>query len=196
MREQDTHGFDTRVTPLSAPMPSAPMRYNGDGSVDWGNMWDSFCVLAREGGPRHRPTMLVAPSAVNTISPPYQAVVREIVRGIREVSELTAQGVRPGWIAVECESPAMAGWLAEAIVEENVQAQAVREVVFVPAGETFTVQGEIKSVITAVAKTSHYWREHLPIDVKRTLLLQAKLKTWQSGLMNFFAGSRREMSGV
>jgi hypothetical protein len=34
-------------------MSSAPLRYRADGSVDWGNMWDSFCELAREGGPPH-----------------------------------------------------------------------------------------------------------------------------------------------
>ena len=43
-----------------APMAAAPMKYQPDGSVDWGNMWDSFCVLAREGGPPHRGTMLLA----------------------------------------------------------------------------------------------------------------------------------------
>ena len=37
----------------------------------------------------------------------------------------------------------------------------------VPVGDYFTVKGEIKNVITTVAKTTHYWREHLPIDVKR-----------------------------
>lgn len=192
MREQDTHLFDEQATAslaLSAPMASAPMRYKDDGSVDWGNMWDSFCVLASEGGPRHRPTMLLAPSEQNAALPPYREVVREIIRGIDEVSGLRAQDARPGWVAVECESPAMASWLAEAIVEENVQAQAVREKLFVPAGARFTVKGEIKNVITAVAKTSHYWREHLPIDVKRTLIFQAKLKEWRSGLLNFFSAS-------
>ncbi len=29
-------------TPSDAPMAAAPMRYLPDGSVDWGNMWDSF----------------------------------------------------------------------------------------------------------------------------------------------------------
>jgi hypothetical protein len=32
-----------------APMASAPMAYNEDGSADRGNMWDSVCVLAQEG---------------------------------------------------------------------------------------------------------------------------------------------------
>lgn len=43
-----------------APMAPAPMKYLADGSVDWGNMWDTFCVLAQDGGPPHRPTMLRA----------------------------------------------------------------------------------------------------------------------------------------
>src|SRR5262245_26888007 len=43
-----------------APMAAAPIKYAADGSVDWGNMWDSFCVLAREGGPPHRGQLLDA----------------------------------------------------------------------------------------------------------------------------------------
>ena len=43
---------------LAAPMASAPMKYDDDGSVAWGDMWDSYCVLALEGGPPHREVML------------------------------------------------------------------------------------------------------------------------------------------
>jgi sirohydrochlorin cobaltochelatase len=45
----------------------------------------------------------------------------------------------------------------------------------VPVGDYYTVKGEIKNVITAVAKTTHYWGEHLPPEVKQTLAIQAKL---------------------
>ena len=46
----------------------------------------------------------------------------------------------------------------------------------VPVGDAFTVKDEIKNVITAVAKTTHYWREHLPLDVKRALMLQTQIE--------------------
>ena len=49
-----------------APMAAAPIKYQLDGSVDWGDMWDSFCVLAREGGPPHRGTMLQAQTDADT----------------------------------------------------------------------------------------------------------------------------------
>jgi sirohydrochlorin cobaltochelatase len=155
-----------------ASMASAPMKYNPDGSVDWGNMWDTFCVLASEGGPPHRDTMLLAPPDVDAQSAEYLAVVEEIVRGIREVSGLVAHASEPGWVAVECHSPAMARWLYENIEQENIAAKAEGNLLFVPAGAHFTVKGEIKNVITGVAKTTHYWYEHLPPDVKRTLALQ------------------------
>lgn len=158
-----------------APMASAPIKYNPDGSVDWGNMWDSFCVLAREGGPPHRGTMLLAPTDADAQSAEYLAVVEEIVRGIHEVSGLAAYAAEPGWVAVEGHSPAMARWLCESIEQENVQARADGHLLFVPAGAHFTLKGEIKNVITAVAKTTHYWYEHLPPDVKRTLAFQEQL---------------------
>ena len=44
-----------------------------------------------------------------------------------------------------------------------------------PCGEWYTLQGEIKNVITAAAKTTHYWREHLPPAAKQTLVWQARL---------------------
>lgn len=160
------------VVDRKAPMSSAPMRYLSDGTVDWGNMWDSFCVLALDGGPPHRGTLLTAQESPNTQSKTYQFAVQEIVRGIEAVSELKAQPVEPGWIAVVCQSPGMARWLSEAIAEENVQAKSEGDILFVPVGDYFTVKGEIKNVITAVAKSTHYWGEHLPAEVKQTLALQ------------------------
>ncbi|HEY1012928.1 MAG TPA: hypothetical protein VGE07_09525, partial [Herpetosiphonaceae bacterium] len=66
------------VIDKKAPMASAPMRYAEDGSVDWGNMWDSFCALALEGGPPHRATLLDAPSDIDPADPAYQAAQDEI----------------------------------------------------------------------------------------------------------------------
>jgi sirohydrochlorin cobaltochelatase len=156
-------------------MASAPMRYNDDGSVDWGNMWDSFCGLALDGGPPHRGTLLAAPVGEDAASPAYQAVVAELQRGIAEVSGLQARPAEAGWLAVDCPEAGMSGWLCDAINSENVQARFSGHTLFVPVGAGFALKGEIKNVITAVAKTSHYWREHLSPDVKRTLALQSRL---------------------
>lgn len=159
----------------AAPMASAPMQYRESGEVAWGEMWESFCALALDGGPPHRGELLTAQLLPDTYSPTYQLAVQEIVRGISEVSGLPAVEARPGWIGVTCPSPAMAGWLAEAIVAEKVEAQAEANLLLVPVGDYYTVKGEIKNVITAVAKTTHYWGEHLPAEVKQTLAFQAKL---------------------
>lgn len=163
-----------------APMAAAPMKYQPDGSVDWGNMWDSFCVLAREGGPPHRSNMLYADEDSDITSDGYQLAVAEIIRGIAAVSGLGAVPIRPGWIAVQCRSASMASWLAESIAQENVEARADGSRLLVPVGARYTLKREIKSVITAVAKTTHYWGEHVPAEVKQTLALQARLAQLQT----------------
>ena len=160
----------------AAPMTSAPLKYLPDGRVDWGNMWDSFCALPRDGGPPHREALLYADETADAGSESYQLVVDEIMRGITAVSGLVAEPAQCGWIAVHCHSPAMARWLSEAITQENVQARCQDFTLFVPAGAGFSLKSEIKNVITAVAKTSHYWQAHLPSEVKRTLAFQEWLR--------------------
>jgi sirohydrochlorin cobaltochelatase len=178
------------ITDLRAPMASAPMRYLPDGSVDWGTMWDSFCVLARDGGPPHRSTLLMPGDDLDPASDAYQAVVREIVRGIAAVSGLSAVAAEPGWVAVRCHSPEMARWLSASIEQENVAARSEGDTLFVPAAAHFTVKGEIKNVITAVAKTTHYWWEHLPPDVKRALLVERRLREFTTRLRGWLFGER------
>lgn len=168
--------LNTTTVDKRAPMPSAPMKYNENGQVDWGNMWDAFCVLAAEGGPPHRPTLLEPDKNSDIHSKAYQFAQAEIIRGIRLVSGLTAVPDNPGWIRVLCHSPEMAQWLSEAIVEENVASHALDNYIFVPVGDSFTLKGEIKNVITAVAKTAHYWEDHLANEVKQALRLQKFLK--------------------
>ncbi|GAC1385737.1 MAG: hypothetical protein NVSMB42_05510 [Herpetosiphon sp.] len=169
-----------------APMASAPLKYSDDGAVDWGSMWDTFCVLAQEGGPPHRSTLLQPGDDADPTSTAYQWVVAEIIRGIAAVSALPAEPASPGWIAVHCSSAAMAHWLATAIQEENVMARAEGTTLFVPAGQHYTLTGEIKNVVTAVAKTTHYWVDHLPPDVQRAMALEAQLKRIKTRVAGWF----------
>lgn len=165
------------TTDRRAPMAPAPMKYLPDGQVDWGNMWDSFCELALDGGPPHRGTLLNAPKGEDATNPAYQAVAAELARGIVEVSPLQiVPGAEAGWLALRCPAPGMNRWLAEAIIGENVAARAQGELLLVPCGAQFSLKGEIKNVITAVAKTTHYWDEHLPNEVKQTLAVQARIE--------------------
>jgi sirohydrochlorin cobaltochelatase len=60
-----------------------------------------------------------------------------------------------------CADEAMALWLLRAIVVENVAVRREGSVLFLPAAPHFRLEGEIKNVITVVAKTHHYWNEHL-----------------------------------
>jgi sirohydrochlorin cobaltochelatase len=175
-----------------APMASAPIKYRDDGQVAWGDMWDSFCELALDGGPPHRDTLLEASPYEDPASPAYQATANEIARGIGEVSPLqVVPGNEPGWIALRCPAPGMNRWLAEAIIGENVAARTSGELLLVPCGVGFTLKGEIKNVITAVAKTTHYWDEHLPNEVKQTLAVQSRIEsigTWMGRLFQIKHG--------
>ncbi len=162
-------------TEKRAPMAAAPLRYTPEGAVAWGEMWDTFCALAQEGGPPHRATLLQPPEQADPDSPAYRAAAAEIIRGIREVSGLAAVPGDPGWLAVRCDSPTMARWLSEAIAVELVAARYAGPTLFVPVGAAYAITGEIKSVVTVVAKTTHYWHDHLPTEVKQTLAAQARL---------------------
>lgn len=165
-----------------APMPSAPFKFDAEGRVAWGKMWESYCVLAQEGGPPHRETLLTPSPVVNQAHENYLLAQNEIIRGIRLVSELTAVPDMPGWIRVICDSPQMAAWLGEAINQENVAARANHSFLYLPVNEHYTLQGEIKNVITAVAKTTHYWQEHLAAEVKHALWFQATVESLWSRL--------------
>lgn len=170
-----SHKNGTNPADKAAPMPAGPIVYRADGSIDWGNMWDSFCVLALDGGPPHRGEMLCAPTNPDINSPEYHFAVAEISRAIREVAQLTAVPAEPGWLQIQCQSVGQARWLAEAIEEENVQARHEGEWLLVPVGDHFRLKKEIKNVITAVAKTTHYWQEHLAVEVKQALAFQDKI---------------------
>ena len=142
------------VQPVS--MGSAGLKYGADGKVAWNEMWGSFCDLAMAGGPPHKGTLLLP----GTESDPK--VVAEICRGIQLVTDLPAdQSPTPGWVRVGCESPTMADWLCRAINMENVSARCEDSILELPAGPAFRLEKEIKNVITVIAKTCHYWVEHM-----------------------------------
>jgi hypothetical protein len=148
----------------AAPMGSAAMRFNEDGQVAWDEMWTGFCDLALAGGPSHRGTLLepVTPEEVKADQEGYERVVAEIERGLRLVTDLPiVRSQSPGWVGVRCDNEEMALWLLRAIVVENVCVRREGSVLFLPAGPHFRLDTEIKNVITVVAKTTHYWNEHL-----------------------------------
>jgi sirohydrochlorin cobaltochelatase len=150
------------VAPTS--MGSAGLRYGPDGQVAWDEMWTSFCDLALAGGPAHRGTLLEAVTAGDALAEldKYQAVVAQIERGIKLVTGLPVVPSRTaGWVGVRCDSEEMALWLMRAIIVENVMVRREGDVLYLPAGPRFTLQREIKNVITVIAKTCHYWTAHL-----------------------------------
>ncbi len=150
------------VSPQS--MGSAGLKYDNEGKVAWGEIWTSFCDLALAGGPPHRGKLLEAVTAADALADEdnYKAVVAEIERGIRLVTSLpVVSSAVAGWVGVRCESEEMAVWLMRAIIVENIMVRREGDTLYLPAGPQFTLKREIKNVITAIAKTTHYWKAHL-----------------------------------
>jgi len=148
----------------AAPMGAVPLLYTDDGQVAWNEMWTGFCDLALAGGPSHRGTLLepVAPQEVKADQDAYERVVAEIERGLQLVTGLpTVRSESLGWVGLRCADEEMALWLLRAIVVENVCVRREGTVLFLPAGPAFRLEHEIKNVITVVAKTHHYWTEHI-----------------------------------
>lgn len=148
------------VQPVS--MGSAGLKYGPDGKVAWNEIWGSFCDLAMAGGPPHKGTLLLPGTDIESDRDRYDAVTAEICRGITMVTDLTAnKSPTLGWVRVVCESPTMADWLVRAINMENVSARCENAILELPAGPAYRLEKEVKNVITVIAKTCHYWVEHM-----------------------------------
>lgn len=150
------------VSPRS--MGSVAIVPDETGKVPWDKLWTSFCDLAMAGGPPHRGKLLepVPMEEIREDMDSYREVEGEIRRGIGLASGLKTQdSPYVGWVAVECASEEMAAWLLRAILVENISVRREGSRLYLPAGPKFRVEKEIKNVITAVAKTVHYWQAHL-----------------------------------
>jgi len=162
-RDAATHRRELAPAPRpdAAPMTSAPFLWRPDGRPDWGGMWTTFCELALYGGPPQRgpESPLRAPAGATTSSD--AEMLAEMRRGIWETTGLYAELAAPGWLSVTCESPTMAAWLCAAIILENVGSRLDDDRLMLPAGPGFGLKDEVKSIITVVAKTHHYWQAHV-----------------------------------
>src|SRR5262249_51606931 len=139
-----------------------------DGRPDWGAMWESFCELALYGGPPPRgpDNPLRAPHhspAAPAASPRKLAGVR---RGLLGTTGLYAEAAAPGWPSRSCASPRMAAWLGASITLENVAARVEEDRLLLPASPDYRLEDEVKSIITVVAKTHHYWQAHIIGDAQ------------------------------
>jgi sirohydrochlorin cobaltochelatase len=168
-RDAEARRREYAPAPPAAPaaaMSSAPFVWRPDGRPDWGSMWTSFCELALYGGPPQRgPESALRPARRETADSDA-AMLDEMRRGIWETTGLYAESSEPGWLAVTCDSPAMAAWLCAAIILENVGARVEDDRLLLPAGPGYRLQDEVKSIITVVAKTHHYWQAHVAAECR------------------------------
>lgn len=152
------------VSVSAAPMGAAALQYDDKGDVAWDEMWTGFCELALAGGAPHRGTLLepVHEAAIAANPERYERVIAELERGLAQVTGLPAErGAVPGWVGLRCTNEEMALWLVRAIVVENVTVRREDRTLWFPAGPDFRIDREIRNVITVVAKTTHYWRDHI-----------------------------------
>jgi cation diffusion facilitator family transporter len=155
---------DPGVQVSAAPMGAAALEYDQNGEVAWDEMWTGYCELALAGGAPHRGTLLepVHEEAIAANPERYEQVLQELERGIGLVTGLKViRSDTPGWIGMECHSEEMALWLLRAIVVENVTVRREETALWFPAGPDFRLERETKNVITVIAKTNHYWEEHI-----------------------------------
>jgi len=155
---------DPSVQVSAAPMGAAALQYDENGEVAWDDIWTGYCELALAGGTPHRGTLLepVHEDAIAANPERYEWVLQELERGIKLVTGMEViRSEIPGWIGMECHSEEMALWLLRAIVVENVTVRRQETALWFPAGPAFRLEREIKNVITVIAKTNHYWEEHI-----------------------------------
>jgi hypothetical protein len=158
LEAMDHHGDPIGPTPMAA----APFKFRDDGRPDWSSMWQGFCELALYGGPPHRgPDRALGAADRSPEQIVRDEMIDEITRGIEETTGLVAAPAPGGWLRIECDSKRMAAWLCATIILENVDARVEDNILFVPGDEGFDLKDQVKSVITVVAKTHHYWLEHL-----------------------------------
>jgi sirohydrochlorin cobaltochelatase len=157
---------------LPVPMGSAPLRFDIEGKVAWNEIWGSFCDLAMAGGPPHR-GILLEPATIEELSADLAAYRRnaaEIARALTLVTGLQAgEDAASGWVPLHCPTMGMAGWLTRAIVMENVLARQEQDVLCLPCGPGFRLHKEIRNVVTAAAKTVHYWTGHMPPEQQASI---------------------------
>ena len=155
---------DASVAVSAAPMGAVDLQYDASGEVAWDEMWGGFCELALAGGAPHRGTLLEPVDEAEIAANPegYEWVLGEIGKGITRVTGLPfVRSAAPGWIGMRCASEEMALWILRAIVVENVTVRREDTVLWFPAGPDFRLDKEIKNIVTVVAKTTHYWQEHV-----------------------------------
>lgn len=156
--------YQGAATVNSAPMGAAELVYDDAGRVAWDEIWEGFCDLAIAGGPPHRGSLLEPATREAVLAAPdaYARVLDELTRGLRLLTGWPlVREAAPGWLGLVCADEEAAIWLLRAILAENIAARREGPTLFLPAGPDFALEQEIKNVITVVAKTHHYWTEHI-----------------------------------
>ena len=151
-----------RPDPAEA-MSSAPFVWREDGRPDWARMWTTFCELALYGGPPHRgPEQRAAGAERRGGRGSDAAMLAEMRRGIWETTGLYAESGAAGLARRHVRHrPRWPPGCARPSSSRMSTRGSTRIGLLVPAGPDYQLKDEVKSIITVVAKTHHYWQAHV-----------------------------------
>ena len=156
------------VVPVS--MGSAGLKYDADGRVAWDQIWGSFCDLAMAGGPPHRGTLL-QPATAEAISANPEAQLR--LSSYRRdptrdfAGNPSAGSARSRRVVGRCAvSQCRDGGMARARDCDGEHSGTARRGNSVPVLRVriSVSPKKSKNVITATAKTCHYWTDHMSAE--------------------------------
>lgn len=143
------------------PMSSAPFIYDENGKVAWDKMWDSYCDLAIEGGPPHRNEKLISKGSNNDLnSVGYRKAVSEVLRAFSLIIPYKHVSTDKGLVEIILPNSNVANWFCQIINSENVECNVEGNKIYLPVNDDFTLEKEIKNVVTVVGKAFHYWSRH------------------------------------
>lgn len=147
------------------PMASAPFVYDEQGRIAWDKMWESYCYLAKDGGPAHRGEaqkiekvdrdMLSVAKNSN-----FSKISEEALRGVSLILPYPIKIDNKGWLIISLVSENVAKWFCEVINEENVVCEQHEKDIYLPLNDTFDIDHDVKSIITVAGKAHHYWTKH------------------------------------
>jgi hypothetical protein len=146
--------------PEPLPPPGSTFVLREDGTPDWRATCAGLGDLALYGGAPmcEDGNPLLAPEPGDEALPPaVNDAILEIKRGVWETAGLFAEPAPDGWLAITTRSRKMAAWMCAAIILENVDARCDEERLYVPAAADFRLEGEVLTVVSAVAKVHAYW---------------------------------------
>jgi sirohydrochlorin cobaltochelatase len=165
-----------QTTITKKPMAAAPFVYDEKGQIAWDKMWESYCYLAKDGGPAHRGKSQRIKKKDRDMSSVvknsnFSKISAEALRGVSLILPYPITISDDGWLIISLHSQNVAKWFSEVINEENVVCEQHVKDIYLPLNDTFDIEHDVKSIITVAGKAHHYWTKHRTFFSKMMVIL-------------------------